>query len=327
VNSDSSCRLRAIEMDFATKIDREIAPADVAAAVKAGKFVWIDVEALDEEATRERMRELALCPAELVDRALGGAPGTQLSRYESCLHLVLTACQLEGSGLVLSRVDVAIGENVLVTLHRGEPEFLAAVRASYRADFQQHAKSPSFLVYELWDHLLESYHEVQKRFAERVELVQTELVREADDQVFQRVSEVGAGLLHFRKVLLPARAVLGELSTRRSIYVSEATQPYLANMVGTVERVLQDLLVDREILAESLNLHMSIVGHRTNRIMNRLTVMSVIFLPLTFMCGIYGMNFDVLPELHWEYGYLAFWAVVVLVVAGSIYYLRKLRAL
>jgi magnesium transporter len=327
VESDAACRLRAIEMDFATKVDREIPPADAAAAAKAGKLVWLDVEIVDEEVTRERLRQLGLCPPELVDRALTGAPGTQLSRYESCLHLVLTACRLDGAALALSRVDVAIGENVFMTLHRGEPDFLAAVHAAYRSDFQQHAKSPSFLLYELWDHLLESYHEVQKRFAERVEQVQNELVSGADDEVFQNVSEVGASLLHFRKVLLPARAVLGELSTRRSVYVSEATQPYLANMMGTVERVLQDLLVDREILAESMNLHMSIVGHRTNRIMNRLTVMSVIFLPLTFLCGVYGMNFEFLPEVGWKYGYLGFWIAVIIIVSGCIYYLRKLKAL
>lgn len=327
MDHNASCALRAIEMDFATKIDREIAAEEVVPSVKAGKFVWLDAEIREDAGARDRLRDLGLIPPEVLERTLSGEPGTMISRYESCLHLVLTNCRLEGIHLALTRVDVIVGENLLLTLHRGEPDFLKAVRGAYRADFQRHAKSPSFLLYEIWDHLLESYHEVQKRFEDRVEQVQAELVSHADDAVFHSVSELGSSLLHLRKVLLPARAVLGELSTRRSVFVSEATQPYLANMMGTIERVLQDLLVDREILAESLNLHMSIVGHRTNKIMNRLTVMSVIFLPLTFICGIYGMNFDVMPELKWEYGYLLFWVAVGVVVAGSIYFLRKLKAL
>jgi magnesium transporter len=72
---------------------------------------------------------------------------------------------------------------------------------------------------------------------------------------------------------------------------------------------------------------MSIVSHRTNRVMNRLTVMSVIFLPLTFLCGIYGMNFKVLPETDWRYGYLFFWVAVLILVSGCVYVLRRLKAL
>jgi magnesium transporter len=146
-----------------------------------------------------------------------------------------------------------------------------------------------------------------------------------NDAVFGRISELGADLLHFRKVLLPARAVLTDLATRRSLFVSEATQPFLANMVGTLEHVLQDLLVDRDILSESLNLYMSIVSHRTNEVMKRLTVVSVVFLPLTFLCGVYGMNFDILPELHWTYGYAFFWALVIGIVAALLLLMRRAR--
>ncbi len=110
----------------------------------------------------------------------------------------------------------------------------------------------------------------------------------------------------FRKIVLPARIVLSDLATRRSELLSETTQSFLGNMVGTVEHVLQDLLVDRDILADALNLHMSLLGHRTNQVMKRLTAVSVVFLPLSFLAGVYGTNFHVLPELEWRYGYAYF---------------------
>jgi magnesium transporter len=96
-------------------------------------------------------------------------------------------------------------------------------------------------------------------------------------------------------------------------------------MVGTVEHVLQDLLVDRDILSESLNLYMSLVGHRTNEVMKRLTVVSVVFLPLTFLCGVYGMNFEILPELQWHYGYLFFWAVAAVIVISLLGLMRRAK--
>ena len=145
--------------------------------------------------------------------------------------------------------------------------------------------------------------------------------------MFAEASELGADLLHLRKVVLPARTVLGDLSTRKSPFVSEATQPSLANMVGTIERVLQDVLVDRDILSGSLNNYMSMVSHRTNQVMSKLTVVSIIFLPLTFLCGVYGMNFNVIPELSWKWGYAGFWALAGLIVAGLVWAMRRYKLL
>jgi magnesium transporter len=163
---------------------------------------------------------------------------------------------------------------------------------------------------------------------ERVERLQNELRQdEVDDGVFGRISELGADLLHLRKILLPARAVLLDLSTRKSLFLSEATQSFLANMVGTLEHVLQDLLVDRDILSESLNLYMSLVSHRTNQVMKRLTVVSVVFLPLTFLVGVYGMNFEVLPELQWRWGYAFFWLMALGIVVTLIVLMRRAKLL
>jgi magnesium transporter len=163
---------------------------------------------------------------------------------------------------------------------------------------------------------------------DRVERLQEELRGDdVDDGVFARVSQLGADLLHFRKVLLPTRATLADLSTRRSLVLGEVTQRFLANMVGSVDHLLQDMLVDRDILSESMNLYMSLVSHRTNQVMKKLTAVSVVFLPLTFLVGVYGMNFEILPELRWRFGYAYFWALVAAVVGGLLLLLRRSRLL
>jgi magnesium transporter len=271
------------------------------------------------------MQSLALLRPESIEDAAVNEPSTQHARYPEYLHLVVSGCRQRGDDFDLERVDTFIGERFLVTVHRGPAAFLSAVRGEYKEDFQRYAQSPSFLVYELWDHLLENYLAIQKNMERRVEEAQRRLIGTVDDAVFRQVSDLGADLLHFRKVVHPARVVLMDLATRKSVFISEATQPYLANMVGTVEHVLQDLLVDRDILAESLNLYMSMVGHRTNEVMKRLTVVSVVFLPLTFVCGIYGMNFERLPEPHWKFGYAFFWGLVATITAALLVLLRRAR--
>jgi len=160
--------------------------------------------------------------------------------------------------------------------------------------------------------------------------VQDSIFGKVDDRIFNRVAEVTHDLLQLRKNVLADRDVLLQLASRRSSFVNESTQPYLANMVGALDRVGNDLTVERETLAETLNLYLGIVSHRTNRIVNRLTMISAIFLPLTFLCGIYGMNFETdhywnMPELRSPYGYLIFWGLVALISAGSLTFIRLKR--
>jgi magnesium transporter len=327
VEDHGSCSTFVVELDFDKKTERGIPLESLTSSMDAGRFCWVDVDVSDPVAAREVVAKLGLVREEIVDAALHHEPGTQLGRYDDYLHLVVSGCRLAGHHFDLERIDAIMGENFLLTLHKGQVVVLDTVKKSYKADFYRFARSPSFLIYELWDHLIDNYLGVQKDFEERVSELQRALMKDVDDAVFTRISELSSDLLHFRKILLPARGVLAELSTRKSLFISEATQPFLGNMLGTLERVLGDLLVDRDILSESLNLYMSYVGHRTNRVMNKLTVVSVIFLPLTFLCGVYGMNFSVLPELQWHYGYAFFWAVAAGIVGLLLWIMRRNRLL
>jgi magnesium transporter len=328
VHSAKPCQLQVVDFDFETKVERNIELGQAAAAMEKGHFIWIDVEANDALEARRLLSGLRFVSDEIVEDALTAEAATRHARYDNCIHVVVSGCHQRGQHFDLERVDIVIAQTFMITIHKGPVAFLSAVRRDYKQDFQRFAKSPSFLVYELWDHLLENYLAIQKQMEERVEGLQNELrATQVDDDVFRRISELGADLLHFRKILLPARAVLTDLSTRRTIFISETTQSFLANMVGTVEHVLQDLLVDRDILSESLNLYMSLVSHRTNEVMKRLTVVSVVFLPLTFLCGVYGMNFEHLPELRWHYGYPFFWAVVAAIVISLLGLMRRSKLL
>ena len=312
-----------VSLDFNTKEHKRITVDDVQPTMYAGQFVWIDVDVAQTDDARALLTKLGLCAQEIIDDALSREPATQIARYDDYIHLVLSGCRLAGHKFDLERVDAIMGESFLLTLHKGQPLFLEAVRRSYIKDFQRFAKSPSFLLYELWDHLIDNYLGVHKKFEERVEQVQTRLIGDVDEAVFAEASELTSDLLHLRKVVLPARSVLTDLSTRKSPYVSEATQPFLNNMVGTIERVLQDVLVDRDILNGALNNYMSMVAHKTNAVMSRLTIVSFIFLPLTFLCGVYGMNFDILPEKAFKYGYLYFWIAVVAIATGLLIFMKR----
>lgn len=283
-------RLTLVELDFDTKLERTITLDEVSPALSTGRFVWIDLEAANEEEARALMRSLSLVGDEIIESAVSQEPPVQYVRHDDHLHLVVSSYRVAagtaGDTFELERVSVTVNERFLLTFHRGRSELIEAVRRSYHSDFVRFAHSPSFLVYELWDHIIDSYLQIQNVMGEEVERVQDALrATELDEEIFRRISDLGAELLHFRKLLLPARTALSDMASRRSVFLSDTTQQFLLNMVGTVDHLIQDMLVDKDLLSESLNLHMTMTSYRTNQVMRRLTVLSFVFLPLTFLVG------------------------------------------
>ena len=322
------CIVEIVVFDFATKTLERPPAASAQLAMEQGKFAWIDLEYTDGHAARDFLSGLGTFDEKTIEHIFNNEASTHLSRFPDHLHLLLSACRFDPSGrLLLERIDAVITQHSLITIHQ-QPHFVIdIIKGEYQSDFTDFAQTPSFLIYELWDALIEHYAETQKQLEYKVEQLQIELFQTSDDSVFGRVAEIGENLLHLRGVLMPARTVLTELATRRTNLISEATQTALNNMTGTLERILQDVLVDREILTQSLSLHMSMLSHRTNQAMSKLTVVSLIFLPLTFLVGIYGMNFAVFPEIKWHYGYLFFWIVCITIVAILLIILRRNRML
>lgn len=321
--------IHIIEFDFAAKRERTIEPAELRAALDRGAFCWVDMDGSgcrDGDATWERFGEcLRVLGLNDVARAEVMGPDCE-GRYdvhEDCLHFAVTEAKLVENRLITSHVDVVQGERYLVTFRRREADFVKSMRRTYREDFLKFAKSPGFLLYEIGDHLTETYRRTLRGFQAAVEQVQLRLFTDVDDDIFRQVADLTQDLLLFRKVVLASRELLHELATRRSHFISETTQPFLENMAGSLERLGGDLTTEREVLNETLNLYMGMVSHRTNKVVNRLTVISAIFLPLSFLCGVYGVNLQGVPEFGWSFGYAFFWGLCLTIATLLLLYMRR----
>lgn len=281
---------RYVEFDFEKKTEREIKIERVQGSIEKGRFVWLDLETKNPGHVNWILGELLKLKSEIVTSVLQENLDCTYSAHSECIHLSVVGCRRQKSKLETIRVDIVAGDGFLVTYSRGFTPFLGEVRKAYHSDFVRFAKSPSFMIYELSDHLIRSFEQVEKSFESEVDKIQQLLAGKVDDTIFQVVSQTGAELLFFRRHVAPARGVLTELATRKSLFVSEATQPFLVGMVPRIERVLNDVILNRDIVGDSLELYMSMVGYRTNQVMNRLTVITFLALPLTFLTGIYGMD-------------------------------------
>jgi magnesium transporter len=315
--------IRCLAFDFAQKTDEEIPLAAVQAAMAAGRFVWIDavLPSSPAEARETIARDLAAVLDLSVEcRGLlrKSKPDTGYELLPGALLMSMAACSLEKHHIEAKRVDALVTERYLLTLARGRVGFLDEIHKHYRDDFIRFAHTYGFLLFELWDHLTRSYERIEQQLEDEVEQLQSQLAGRPDASVFPAASRLAANLVRLRRHVAPARTVLHEISTRKYAAVPASTQPFLQSTAMELDRVLTDLTVSREILTDAVNLSMSYVAFRTNRIVNRLTTVSFIFLPLTFLVGVYGMNFEHQPEYQWIWGYAWFWMLAALVTACAL---------
>jgi hypothetical protein len=217
---------------------------------------------------------------QLVDdhATLRSPPAAALRRTDRLLQLTFLGGAAFAADDPGERLDVVIGEGFPAPVHRGASGVLDAVRRDDVHDFEQHAATPSFLRYELCNEQVEQFLAVKTRLEDEVEDTRRALAGEIEQAAFVSVAVVSAKLLTLRRRALPVRRALEELTSRKTVLVSEATLTFLAAMIQTLERLLSDIAADREILETALNLSLTVMSHRTNQTMNRLAPRLHLFL-------------------------------------------------
>jgi magnesium transporter len=329
--------IRAEFLDFRDRSHGDLALDEIPEQREAGRFIWVDIDLpAVEPANLQALLPSCVLESDSVSQILAeGCHGaaaesptvSTLTRTDDAIRICLVGVRQQESGLSSEQLDIVIGEGLLTTVRHGHSGVLQAVRRDYISDFERHAATPSFLIYEFWDKQIDQFLSAQGRLDEEVEAIRLALRRSADEATLTRLADVSSQLLALRKRVLPARRVLEELVSRKTTLISEATLDFLGKMIDTLERLLADITANREILESAMNFSLTVMTHRTNLTMNRLAVVSTIFLPLTFLCGVYGMNFEVMPELEWRHSYAMFWVVSAIITVTLTIVLKRARLL
>jgi Mg2+ and Co2+ transporter CorA len=311
----------ALELDFERRALRSLDPPAAVEAAAGGRFVWIDVDVADPGEGRVRLAALGLIDDEAIERIVAERPVAELVHAPEGLQIALTDCRPAGDAVVHQRVDLVLGESFLVTAHRG-PSALAAEIARHLADdFERFARTPGFLLYEVGARLIDGYRGALKRLDEGVESLQERVVVASDVDAVAEIPALERDLLRLRRVMTGARDVLSELGDRRSPFVSETTGPFLSAQAAALDRLQQDAVASREVVAGTMGLQIAITGSRASRALGRLTGVTVIFLPMLFVVQTATAGLD------WRSPRVAFWAIAALWIVAVVWYMRRHRLL
>ena len=185
------------------------------------------------------------------------------------------------------------------------------------------SSGPDYLAYRLLDAIIDNYFIILEDVSDRVEQIEDQVAGNPERDVIHNIHQLKRDMIALRKALWPVREVVGGLEKSDSDLIAQSTGIFLRDAYEHTIQVIDTVETLRDTLSGALDIYLSSMSNRMNEIMRVLTVMSTLFIPLTFIVGVYGMNFAHMPELSWRYGYLGVWAVMAAAAVGMTVYFRR----
>ncbi len=292
--------------------------------------LWIDVQAPTIEEYTLVLKDIFHFHPLAIEDAINEVHIPKIDDYATYLYLVFHTFSLgaERMDIDTSEVDVFLGTNYLITLHE-QPS--SAIEKLWQEDYHHErglARGPALLLYDLLDRQLDNYSPLLDQFEERVEELGDIIFDAAaknENEILNEILTAKTSTLRLRRILMPQREVLNHLAHSDYAVVPADARIYFQDVYDHVVRLADLAESMRDLVNSTTTTHLTIINNRLNEVMKVLTVISTIFIPLTFLAGIYGMNFKYMPELNWRWAYPTIWLVFGLIAATMVIYFRRRR--
>ncbi len=323
-----SAKVTVLDYDAAGARERTAADvAGLAAFRSADTVTWISVDGLHNVGLIEKIGAAFSIHPLVLEDILNTHQRPKLEDYEDYLYIVLQAFAPEQDGKTAGeQVSLIVGDGYVLSFQESSREIFKAVRERINGGKGRiRREGADYLAYSLLDTIVDNYYLVLEEMAERLEDLEDTMVTRPGQGTLQDIHSLKREMLFFRKALWPLREVAGVLSRGESHLIRQTTLPYYRDAYDHTIQVIDTLETYRDILSGMLDIYLSSISNRLNEIMKVLTIISTIFIPLTFLAGVYGMNFKYMPELEWEYGYPAVWAVMILAGLVMVGFFRRHR--
>jgi magnesium transporter len=286
---------------------------------------WINVDGVHALPLIEDLgRRCRIHPLTLEDIVNTGQR-PKLEEFDDYLYVVLKMLTYDAAAgqIRAEQVSLVLGESYLISFQEARGDVFEAVRARLRQGRGRiRTGGPGYLAYALMDAIVDHYFVVLEAIGEGIEALESDLAQEPGGALVQRIHRLKREMIFLRRQVWPLREVLSRFTKTDSGLVDEATRVFFTDVYDHTVQVMETIESFRDILTGMMDLHFSLTSYRMNEVMKVLTVIATIFIPLTFITGVYGMNFRVMPELEWPWGYGAAWGLMLAVAGGLVLYFR-----
>jgi magnesium transporter len=310
----------------ATRVNN-LLPEDCPKYLSSDSTSWIDIVGLGNEDKLQALGEIFnLHPLTLEDM-VNIPQRPKVEEYEDYLFIVIQmAILLDHQGFLLEQISLIVGKNYVITVQEeGKYDSLEGVRERIRLNKGSiRQQKAGYLAYSIWDAIVDGYFPVLESYGERIEELENEILINPNERTLSKIYQIRQELLSLRRAIWPQRDTLNALLRDEYLVIDKTIKPYLRDCYDHVVQILDVIENYREFANGLMDFYLSSVSNKMNEIMKTLTVISTIFIPLTFVVGVYGMNFNPdkspynMPELEWYWGYVFVWGLMLTIALGLV---------
>jgi magnesium transporter len=282
-------------------------------------ITWINISGIHELDVIEKTGiQFGLHPLTLED-IVNTEQRPKIEDYKDYIFIVLKALHYDADqSLKIEQISIIIGVNYVITIQENRKDIFCPVRERIKNSTGRIRKmGADYLVYALIDVIVDNYFVVLEQLEGKIEFLEEELITNPTKRTLHLIHQLKREMLFMRKSLWPSREVINILQRGELPFINETTVVQLKDVYDHTIQVVDIIETLRDILSETLDIYLSSISNRINDVMKILTIITTIFIPLSFVAGIYGMNFKYMPELEWRFSYpmiLIFMAVVAIVM-------------
>jgi magnesium transporter len=287
---------------------------------------WIDVVGLDPGTVRAIGDHLKVHPLVLEDM-LNTRARPKFEVFDDYVYLSLKTIALEepAERLRVEQVSIVLGQNVVVSLQEAPGDVLEPVRERIRKDGRMRQLGSDYLAYALVDVVVDGYYAVLERLDERGEFLEEQVLVTPTPETLRDIHELKRAMVEFRHALWPLRELVLRVERESTPLIDQSVIIFYRDIYDHTVQMIETVESLRDVVAGMFDIYLSSVSYRLNEIIKVLTIFSTIFMPLTFIVGVYGMNFRYLPELDYRWSYPILWVAMIGIVATMLLYFRRRR--
>lgn len=287
---------------------------------------WIDVNSLDDRQNIEQLCNSFGIHRLIIEDILNSNQMVKLDNYDDCLFIVLKMIDydLESTNITSEHVSIFLRGNTVISFQQHGKDIFSRIKTKISEGRENILKLGSeYLCYELIDAVVDNYFNVIDKLADVTDDIEEELIASPAKNTLKRIYFVKRELMYLRKSVYPLRELLGSLTNSKSSQLTDGIRIYLHDVYDHLIQIVDSIETYQDILSNMLDTYISSLSNKTNDTMKILTIISTIFIPLTFLAGVYGMNFKIFPELGFQYGYPLFWVISIITAAIMLIFFHK----
>ena len=288
-------------------------------------ITWINVDGLQDTSVIQKLGDCFKLHPLIQEDILNTEQRPKTEDYGGYIFVVLRMLDYTaGKTLDNEQVSLVLGKNFVLSFQENVGDVWDPVRERIRNDKGRIRKEGSdYLAYSLMDAIVDNYFTIMEKLGDEVEDVEEDLMRKPTQQTLKIIQSLKRRMIAVRRSVWPFRDVVHSLQGTDNPLIAEATKIYLRDIYDHTIQVIDNIESARDVVSGMIDIYLSSVSNRLNEIVKVLTILSVIFIPLTFIAGVYGMNFKYMPELGQPWGYPAALSLMALVAAGLIVFFKR----